>query len=117
MALRILIFIWLASLLARVFLFGEGGEAGAYASVILFWIATAALAGLSIWRLANRRDGDLLPFSLLLTALAAFVYRIVITDGVATPLSSWLFLACVIGLLMVYVKRKINNHKGSMVDA
>lgn len=112
MTFKLLIIGWLTSLLARVFLFGGGGEVGAYVSVVIFWVITATLVGLTVWRLARKSEGNTLPLALLLTALALFVYRIFVTDGVTATISAMLFLACVVSLLLVYVRRKVSRRAG-----
>lgn len=114
MTFRLLIIGWLTSILARVFLFGGGGEVGAYVSVAVFWVTTAALIGLSAWRLVNKREKHALPYLLVLIALVAFSYRLVVTDGSTASVSAMLFLACVVGLVVVYVKRKLSRSNAQL---
>lgn len=108
MLLKVFLAGWVLSLLARVVIFREGGEIGAYACTVLFVISTLGLIVISISRLLDRRQGETLPFALLLGAILAFIYRIVVTEGPTAPIASWLFFACVVALLIIYVRRKFD---------
>jgi len=112
MLLRVLLASWVLALASRVILFRDGGEIGAYACTVVFGIATLGLVLLSASRLLGRRQGETLPFALILAAMLAFVYRIVVTNGPTAPIASWVFVACVVALLIVYGRRKWSHRMG-----
>lgn len=104
--LRTLLAGWLLALVARVALFREGGEIGAYACSVVFWACTLGLVILSMSKILNRQKGETLPFVLILTAVLAFIYPILVSRGPTTSIASWVFIVCVVGLLVTYSRRR-----------
>jgi type IV secretory pathway VirB2 component (pilin) len=106
--LAILLVAWVLPLIFRVVLFREGGEIGAYACTIVFAIASIGLAILSIVKLIDHRPGETLPFALILVAMLSFAYRAFV-DGPTASIASLIFYACVMGLMIIFGRRKWGN--------
>lgn len=103
MALRILLAAWLATLACRVLVFGDGGTVGAYITVGLFWAVTAVLLALSVRQLILRGERQL-EHGLVLGAVLAFLYRMIVDEGPTAPASALLFFVCLVALAVVYVR-------------
>jgi hypothetical protein len=116
MLLRILLAGWVLALACRVIIFRDGGEIGAYACTVVFAITTLGLVLLSASRLLARQQGETLPFALILAAVLAFIYRIIVTNGPTAPIASWIFAVCVVALLIVYGRRKWSDRTRATVD-
>lgn len=97
--LWILLTAWVLALASRILIFGEGGTAGAYISVGIFWAITLALIIMSAHRLIRRSGSQAILFTLLLIALLSVVYRAMITSGPTAEISVVVLLLSLLGLI------------------
>lgn len=108
--LRYLLGIWILALGARVTIFSSGGI-GAWVCVTLLWVATASLLAVSVQRVRTPTEYDRVRYVLVIAGLLAFCYGVFGPSGLAKELTTAVWLLCVVGLLISYVRGAI--HRGS----
>ena len=102
--------LWIAVLIARVSVFAGGGLGG-WLSVRLFWIASAGLTVIAVLGIHRSRGARKAPYILLVVGLVAFVYRVVVPNGLGAELSTAIWLLCATGLTLLGVQRAIQGRR------